>query len=265
VLSMNRAIRNDLTAPELLLQELGVTEPNDIDLEPIAYHVGCQVRYRPLDGCEACILGAGARAIITITTRTSKTRQRFSLGHELGHWHYHRGRSSICRPEDIANQARSPLDPERTADAYAADLLLPRYLFEPRLIGAGRPSFTTVERLATEFRTSITATALRFVEFTPSVMLISHAAHGRKWFKPAKDIPSRWFPRDELDTDSYAFDVLHGEKDRSRIVRIGADAWFNRSEARRYEIFEETIRIGANDILTLLTLNVPKMLEEWSR
>ena len=94
---------------------------------------------------------------------------------------------------------------------------------------------------------------------------ICHGSDGRRWFKPAKDVPSRWFPRDELDTDSYAFDVLHGEKDRSRIVRIGADAWFNRSEARRYEIFEETIRIGANDILTLLTLNVPKMLEEWSR
>jgi hypothetical protein len=261
---MNRVIRNDLTAPELLLQELGVTEPHDIDLEPIAYHVGCEVRYRPLDGCEACILGAGARAIITITTRASKTRQRFSLGHELGHWHCHRGRFSICRPEDIANQTRSSLDPERIADGYAADLLLPRYLFEPR-IGTGRPSFTSVERLATEFQTSLTATALRFVEFTPSVMLVCHAAHGRKWFKPAKDIPSPWFPRDDLDADSYAFDVLHGEKDRSRIVKIGADAWFNRSEARRYEIFEETLRISASEILTILTLNVPKMLEEWSR
>ena len=262
---MNRVIRNDLTAPELLLQELGVTEPKDIDLEPIAYHVGCQVRYRPLDGCEACILGADDCAIITITTRTSKARQRFSLGHELGHWYYHRGRSSICRPDDIANQTRSPLDPERIADGYAADLLLPRYLFEPRLIGAGRPSLTTVERLATDFRTSITATALRFVEFTPSVILICHALNGRKWFKLAKDMPSRWFPRDDLDANSYAFDVLFGDKDRSRIVKMGAAAWFDRSEAGRYEIFEETIRIGVGEILTLLTFSAPKMLEDWSR
>ena len=261
---MNRVIRNELTAPELLLQELGVTKPDEIDLEPIAYHVGCQVRYRSLDGCEACILGADDRAIITITTRVSKARQRFSLGHELGHWHHHRGRS-ICRPDDIANQSRTPLDPERIADGYAADLLLPRYLFEPRLTAAGRPSLTTVERLAAEFRTSITATALRFVEFTPSVMLICHASNRRKWFKPAKHIPSRWFPRDDLDSDSYAFDCLFGDKDRSRIVKIGADAWFDRSEASRYEIFEETIRISGDEILTLLTLNVPKMLEEWSR
>jgi len=261
---MNRVIRNDFTAPELLLQELGVPEPNDIDLEPIAYHVGCEIRYRPLDGCEACILGAGDRAIITVTTRSNKPRQRFSLGHELGHWHYHRGHSSICRHDDIGNLVRSSLQPERVADTYAADLLLPRYLFEPRLIAAARPSFSTVEQLAIEFRTSITATALRLVELTPSVMLICHTAKGRKWFKAAADVPSRWFPRDDLDADSYAFDVLHREEDRSRTVKIGADAWFDRSEASRYEISEETIRVGAGKILTLLTLNVPKMLEDWT-
>jgi hypothetical protein len=96
-------------------------------------------------------------------------------------------------------------------------------------------------------------------------MLICHASNGRRWFKSAKDIPSRWFPRDDLDADSYAFDVLFGQEDRSRIVKMGAAAWFDRSEANRYEIFEETIRIGGNEILTLLTLNAPKMLEEWSR
>jgi hypothetical protein len=261
---MSRVIRNDSTAAELLLQELGITEPNHIDLEPIAYHVGCEVRYRPLDGCEACILGAGDRAIITVTTRTSKARLRFSLGHELGHWHYHRGHSSICRHDDIGNLVRSSLHPERVADAYAADLLLPRYLFEPRLVAAARPSFSTAERLAIEFRTSITATALRLVEFTPSVMLICHTAKGRKWFKAAADVPSRWFPRDDLDADSYAFDVLRRTEDRSRVVKIGADAWFDRNEASRYEIFEETIRVGASEILTLLTLSAHEMLDDRS-
>jgi hypothetical protein len=97
------------------------------------------------------------------------------------------------------------------------------------------------------------------------VMLICHASNGRKWFKPARDIPSRWFPRDDLDAGSYAFDILYREEDRSRIVKIGADAWFDRSEASRYEIFEETIRVGAGEILTLLALNVTEMLEDWSR
>lgn len=53
---------------------------------------------------------------------------RFSVAHELGHWHHHRRRSAVCLSDDIGNPAKGPLDPERVADGYAADLLMPRYL-----------------------------------------------------------------------------------------------------------------------------------------
>ena len=46
-----------LSPAERLLQELGVTEPDEIDLEAIAYYVNARVRYRRLDGCEARIIG----------------------------------------------------------------------------------------------------------------------------------------------------------------------------------------------------------------
>lgn len=45
-----------LTPAERLLQELGITEPSEIDLDAIAFHAGARVRYRPLDGCEARIM-----------------------------------------------------------------------------------------------------------------------------------------------------------------------------------------------------------------
>lgn len=51
---------------ETLLQELGVTDPAEINLEAVAHHVNAQVRYRPLDGCEARIVGAADSAIITV-------------------------------------------------------------------------------------------------------------------------------------------------------------------------------------------------------
>jgi hypothetical protein len=59
---------------ERLLQELGITEPKEIDLEAIAYHVGAHVRRQPLDGCEARIIGCGDRAIITVKARSSHRR-----------------------------------------------------------------------------------------------------------------------------------------------------------------------------------------------
>ena len=57
-----------LTQAERLLQELGVTEPGEIDLEAIAYHVNARVRYRPLDGCEA--------RIVVLVTRPSSLSMR---------------------------------------------------------------------------------------------------------------------------------------------------------------------------------------------
>lgn len=82
-----------LSPAERLLQQLGVTEPDEIDLEAIAYYVNARVRYRPLDGCEARIIGKGDQAIITVNTNSGYRRKRFSIAHELGHWHHHRGKS----------------------------------------------------------------------------------------------------------------------------------------------------------------------------
>jgi hypothetical protein len=75
-----------LTPAEKLLKDLGITEPKDIDLEAIAWHCGAIVKYRPLRGCEARIVGSGSRAVISIHTEGTNTRKRYSLAHELGHW-----------------------------------------------------------------------------------------------------------------------------------------------------------------------------------
>ncbi len=175
---------------EQLLQALGVTDPRDIDLEAIAYDQGAVVKYRSLNGCEARIVGYGGRAIITVDDRHRPTRVRFSTAHELGHWHSHRGRSLVCRPEDIGNARRGPLDPERIADGYAADLLLPRFLFVSRADALRRTTVENIEAVADEFSTSITATAIRFVEYGPEpAMLVCHGPEGRRWFNRPRHIP----------------------------------------------------------------------------
>jgi hypothetical protein len=55
-----------LTPAERVLQELGISEPTEIDLEAIAFHLGARVRFRRLEGCEARIIGCNDTAIITI-------------------------------------------------------------------------------------------------------------------------------------------------------------------------------------------------------
>lgn len=250
-----------LTPAEKLLRSYGIDSPKEIDVEAIAWGAGAEVRFAELDSCEARIIGYGDRAIITVEQRSIPTRRRFSIAHELGHWKYHRGRSFVCRKDDIGNHTRGPADPERIADAYAADLLLPAYLFAPLAAKLKRATFEAIDNIRAEFETSRTATALRMVDYGPEPsMLICHGPQRRLWFKRGPDVPDRWFPRDELDADSPAFEVLHGKSERTSRTLIGADAWFDRREAERFEVFEQTVRTPSGGTLTLLTFKSSEML-----
>ena len=252
---------NQLSPAEELLKDLGVNIAGDIDIEAIAYHVGAIVKYRPLNGCEGRIIGTDDRAVITVNSLAIQTRQRFSVAHELGHWHHHRGRSLMCLSDEISNPPKGYSNPERVANGYAADLLMPRFLLRPMAKEIGKVSFQAVEALRGEFKTSITATAIRLVEHGPEpAMLICHTRSGRKWFRRSPDVPAKWFPQDNLDADSSAMDVLYGKAECGNRSLIGADAWFDRWDAERYELYEETRRIAAGEILTLLVFEYAEML-----
>lgn len=248
---------------EGLLRSLGVEHPREIDLEAIAWVVGAEVRYSRLASCEARIIGFGARAIITVDPSRGAARARFSIGHELGHWSHHRGKSSICRADEIGGTGHGPAHPERIADAYAADLLLPGYLFRPEAAKLKRSTFVAVDKLAAMFQSSRTATAMRLVDFGPEpAVLVCHGPNGRRWFKRGRGVPERWFPQADLDAASNAFEVLHGGVEKPQPIPIRADAWFDRREAEQYEVFEQTVRGGNGGVLTMLTFKSPKMLTE---
>jgi len=93
-------------------------------------------------------------------------------------------------------------------------------------------------------------------------LLVCHEPNGRRWFTRSASVPDRWFPPDALDSESYAFDILFGTaQDDSQPRKIGADAWFDRREAERYELNEQSMRTRKNEILTLLTLTDSAMLD----
>ena len=74
---------------------------------------------------------------------------------------------------------------------------------------------------------------------------------------------SRWFPQDELDAESSAFDVVFGQSEGDMHRRlIGADAWFDRQEAHRYELFEQSKQVSEGEALILLTIKDDRMMEE---
>lgn len=257
---------NGLTPAENVLQSLGITEPGEIDLEAIAWTLGVKVRFRPLDGCEARILGKGDCAIVTVNCKSNPGRQRFSLAHELGHWQFHRGQIMVCRSEEIGSYDPKASTAEKRADTYAADLLMPNYLFRPAMRKFRRLDFDAINYLKTIFDVSFTAAAIRFVERGDHpAILVCHNQNRRSWFVRSSLVPDRWFPRPELQPESSAMDVLYCQLPKpqnSRLRRISAEAWFDRWDAQKYHIHEQTYKISPSEILTLLIFEDEDMLEE---
>lgn len=59
-----------------LLDELGITEPNEFDLEAIAQYAGATVTRQKMIGAEARIVGLNDQAIITVNQDSPRTHCR---------------------------------------------------------------------------------------------------------------------------------------------------------------------------------------------
>jgi hypothetical protein len=198
-----------VTAAERILIGLGSTAPAEIDLEVIAWSRGALVEYRPLDGCDARIIGSTRKAVIAVNSRNSSKRRRFSIGHELGHWHHHRGRVLLCGRDDVENPRNDALNPERHADEFASDLILPNYLLHPRHKKIKQVTLAVAREIGDEFTASLTATLLKIVRSNRfAVVVACYNKNKRRWFKRAQIVPGWWYPNEQLDHATFAGDML---------------------------------------------------------
>lgn len=216
---------NSLTkTPEQLLDELGIAEPRQLKIEAIAYHCQAIILYEPLSGCEANIVGKGDRAIITVNSKSLSTRQRFSAGHELGHWMRDRGQIAFGCSRTQIDSEWTTTHPETRANQFASDLLLPAKLFVP--LAKGQPiTVDTVRELAHTFQMSLTATAIKLVGFGsfPS-MLVYYENGERKWFIPsAEDLPKRLWPSHRPNDGTVTKGVLSDDTNQEVVDDVRAD------------------------------------------
>lgn len=244
---------------EALVSQFGISDPRDIDIEAIALDAGVEIEYEPLVGCEAVLVGFGDRAIATVKPSKIRGRERFSIAHELGHWNLHRGKSFRCRVNDPDENLSSNSIHEKEADTFAAHLLMPAPLFQPAVKALGNPGFRELEKLAEEFSTSLLATSVRLADInTLPVILACYASTGRRWYKAASDVPKRWWLRDKLDDDSFAYDLLAKGKQPCG-VKQSAEVWFENYDADDYEVLEYCISSRSGEVLVLIYLT-SKML-----
>ncbi len=210
-----------------LLNELHIREPAEIDIERIAIFKGADVRYAPLRGMDGCLIREGGSAVITVRSSLRfEGQKRFVIAHELGHFflHPHTRQIETVDKQQANNWSEKQETEEYEANLFAAELLMPRYLFAQR--GEGEePSFKLIEDLAGEFSTTLTATAVQFVLTTrEECAVVSTADRHRKWFILSPGFSFQMLEDDYIHGHSCAAEVSDSKRS-SRCSEIEAGFW----------------------------------------
>jgi len=252
-----------VAAAERVLNEVGITRLEDLSLlELIAWERGALVRSTYLTGAEARIAMAGERAIITVsTTVRDPRRRRFSVAHELGHLEMHRteGGLALCVSADIDEWQSQPTHAgrEKEANQLAAALLLPER-FLNTLCRKREPSLDLIAELADRFDVSLTATALRYLQFCNEACAVVFSRNGIiQWFRGSKyfDELRVFVPvARRLDRASLAASFSQGDTLSATRTRVYASTWFAPGRYNRdATIYEQSwLMPSYNAVLTLL-------------
>ena len=143
----------------------GFTSPKELILEDLAMAMNIFVVDARLDSLAARLVRNGDYGLIRVSDGLRFSGQRrFAIAHEIGHFVMHKRVSQLlaCTDADLrASYRSSPYEIE--ASIFAGALLMPSELFQSRIAGT-IPTTKVIKDLASEFDTSLTATALRYVE-----------------------------------------------------------------------------------------------------
>ncbi len=160
----------DLVRPEQLVDAIVAQNPQlpvPVPLEELAALAGItQIAPLTTAGFEGALMANAEKSsgAIFFNGRSPRPRQRFTVGHELGHFllPWHRKSSFQCTAEDMTSRAN--VEWEIQANQFSAELLIPKSLLMPRLRVLKEPDLEHVTDLASEFETSIEMTARRYAE-----------------------------------------------------------------------------------------------------
>lgn len=225
------------------------------DLDPILEEDGLEVCESHVTDCgyAACLLRTpGGGGGIMIAAGQDQGRRRFSLAHELGHFHIPRhkdvGLMLSCADSDLRARVADARQLEWEANDFATELLMPWRLFA-RDVAEKEATFRTVAELAGPemYDVSLTAAAWRLVETSREACALVVSTDGQvEWIVKS----SSWhYPlaerRRPLPRGSVAEAVSRGEAPDASAEAVDPLVWLASSDGRwvgpdGVEMFEST-------------------------
>lgn len=176
---MNSRRRQQIrAAAEKLLRRANVLGPA-VPVESIARMIGAELRYAPYAGdMSGLVFREQGRAIIGVNALHAKTRQRFTIAHEIGHIQlhadeeFHLDRDYRAYRRDLP-ETETPNPLEVDANMFAAELLMPPDFLSRDLAGhrVDVEDDQELAKLADRYKVSLQAmiirlTSLNFIHHT---------------------------------------------------------------------------------------------------
>jgi len=240
-----------------ILSNWFIIEPREINLEDIASDMSLLVVEQRISGAVAKLVCTPAVGIISVRGDVREAgKKRFAIAHEIGHFVLHKEKASIafCTDEDFQDWYSHSGD-ESEANAFAAELLMPIDLFRQHCTSKD-PSLEEIVALAEEFQTSLSATAIRYVEIGKHPCAIIATKDGKIcWMSVNKGFPHRILPRGtKLHKYSCANDFFETGKVPKVAESVSGVAWLeNLDAAKNCFVYEQVIPLTSyNMVLSLI-------------
>lgn len=162
----------DCIRPEQLVAEILRQNPQmpvPVPIEDLARCAGIsKIEAFGSSGFEGALIANDTKSDgqIFYNSLVPRTRQRFTIGHELGHFllPWHRQNSFQCSADDISSRTNRGW--EREANQFSAELLMPTLLLKERLSPSADFDLLDVIQIKDDFETSLESTARRVVELS---------------------------------------------------------------------------------------------------
>ncbi len=239
-----------------LLDEYCIKEPSDLNVREIANAENLIIAEEETKGHAGRIFLDNKGGLITIDKNIKEEgRKNFTIAHEVGHYYLQKAREFICKKSDFY-YFLSTQDPEKEANIFAAELLMPEEWVKEHAKWKNEAG-ETIETASKIFNTTISSMAIRYAEHGRFPIAVIFSQDMRvKWTCINEFFPFRWIENGQkVNQYSKAYEFYSGKEINSDVNDILADAWFSRDKNYRKEkyLYEQNIAMRAyNGVLTLV-------------
>lgn len=224
-----------------LRQELGLK--GRLDVYELLIKIGLSAKQVDAQGFEGALIRSAyemkGRILIKRSIR-EETRKRFTIAHEIGHYILHQDQQKLsCGAADIEQWQDGEQNPEREADEFASELLIPSDELQV-LVGKRWPSLDLIKECADVFAVSLMAMARKYCQIVEQSCAIVWVQRGTiRWFHPSPTF--HYWPKvgDKIGDGSVAARLLADQSVTGDMEEVSAEEWISSFWLRQGAVIKE--------------------------